>query len=81
MEGLQLKIRYFDVNLFFTQSFFDLEYLKPNLVIFLYRNDIFTIPERLKAVTQTEAELQRFACRKMTTRIFTGPRFRCKIKF
>ena len=36
------------------------------------KSTISTIPKSLKAVSQTEAELQRFACRKMTPRRFTG---------
>ena len=37
------------------------------------RNGLKSLPESLKAVAQTEAELQRFMCRKMTSRKFTGP--------
>ena len=49
-------------------------YFKPNLVILLYRYDISTIPESLKALAQTKAELQRCMCCEMTPCRFTGPK-------
>ena len=47
----------------------------------IMRYDSSTIPESLKAIALTEAELQPFMYRKMTSRKFTGPRFRNRQRF
>ena len=50
--------------------------LKPDLLIFLQTIDIYIIPESLKAVSQTKAELKRFLCCDMTSLMFTGLRIK-----
>ena len=62
--------------LFLRNNFFIRHISNKIWVVLLYRYDSSTISESLKAVTLTEAELQAFMCRKITSGKFTGPRFR-----
>ena len=75
-KGVELKKRKISRKFCFYAIIFYPSYFKRNLVVLLYRYNSSTIPESLKAVALTEAELQPFMCRKMTSRKFTDPRFK-----